>query len=194
MDSIYHSLHAVFRNTLLENNDPIEKLAELFRAQTFPKNSSLLLQGEAWDKVFFIEKGLVRLYFVTPDGEEYNKNFFAENTLLWPATPLTRKEESLFYIGTLEECKIHTTPYALFEKILKESGLWEKFTLPFCEKLVDQKISREYAFLMSDAKTRYLDFLQEQPDLARRLPDYHLASYLGMTNVTLSRIKKNLKN
>ena len=88
---------------------------------------------------------------------------------------------------------IWVADFALFQKQLMTIQRWEAFALPFAETLADQKINREYEFLMFDAEARYLSLLQQDPQLVRRVPDYHLASYLGMTNVTLSRVKRRCR-
>ena len=83
--------------------------------------------------------------------------------------------------------------FAPFQKHLMTLLCWEAFALPFAETLADQKFNREYEFLMLDAEARYLSLLQQDPQLVSRVPDYHLASYLGMTNVTLSRVKRRCR-
>lgn len=169
----------------------IKELSSLFKIETFQKNHTLLRQGDIWDKVFFVNKGLIRLYFVTTKGQEFNKNFFAEDSLIWAITDMIKSEPSLFFIDTLEESEILYCDYKEFKTILSKYDLFDKFKLPFYETLIDQKFTREYEFLEYDAKTRYKNFLEKYDSLHGRIPDYHLASYLGITNVTLSRIKKN---
>ncbi len=170
-----------------------QALLDYFRRRKFHKDVVLVHQGDRWNKVFFVERGIVRLFFDTPDGREFNKNFFMEGDFVWPATPATRRHPSLFSIATLETSYIWLADFAPFQKQLMTIQRWEAFALPFAETLADQKIHREYEFLMFDAKTRYLSLLQQNPQLVRRVPDYHLASYLGMTNVTLSRVKRRCR-
>ncbi len=171
----------------------LQALLGSFHRKTFYKDAVLVNQGDRWNKVYFVERGIVRLFFCTLDGREFNKNFFAEGNFLWPATPATRLRPSLFSIATLETSYIWLADFALFQQQLMTIQRWEAFALPFAETLADQKIYREYEFLMFDAKARYLSLLQQKPQLVRRVPDYHLASYLGMTNVTLSRVKRHCR-
>jgi CRP-like cAMP-binding protein len=176
---------------------PVEKLQallDIFHRHIFNKDVVLVNQGDRWNKVYFVERGIVRLFFNTPDGREFNKNFITEGNFFWPATPSTRLHPSLFSIATLEMSYIWAADFALFQKQLMTFERWEAFALPFTEVLADQKTNREYEFLMFDAEARYLSLLQQDPQLVRRVPDYHLASYLGMTNVTLSRIKRRCRS
>ena len=62
------------------------------------------------------------------------------------------------------------------------------------EAFAEEKFLREYEFLIHSPADRYLAFCKDHPALAERLPDYHLASYLGITNVSLSRIKSRIKS
>jgi len=173
--------------------EKLQALLDIFHRQIFDKDVVLVNQGDRWNKVYFVERGIVRLFFNTPDGREFNKNFFTEGNFFWPATPATRLHPSLFSITTLEMSYIWVADFALFQKQLMTIQRWEAFALPFAETLADQKINREYEFLMFDAKARYLSLLEQDPQLVRRVPDYHLASYLGMTNVTLSRVKRRCR-
>ena len=173
--------------------EKLQALLDIFHRHMFEKDVVLLNQGDPWAKVYFVEQGIVRLFFNTPDGREFNKNFFAEGNFFWPATPATSLHPSLFSIATLEMSYLWVADYVLFRKQLIALNRLESFTLPFAQALADQKINREYEFLMLDAEARYLSFLQKNPQFVRRIPDYHIASYLGMTNVTLSRVKSRCR-
>jgi CRP-like cAMP-binding protein len=173
--------------------EKLQALLDLFHRQVFEKDVVLVNQGDRWNKVYFVERGIVRLFFITLDGREFNKNFFAEGNFIWPAIPSARLHPSLFSIATLEMSHIWLADFAPFQKQLMTIQRWEAFALPFAETLADQKINREYEFLMFDAEARYLSLLEKDPQLVRRVPDYHLASYLGMTNVTLSRVKRRCR-
>ena len=175
------------------SDNRLQVLLNTFHKQVFHKDVVLLHQGNRFDKVYFVEQGIIRLFVTTRDGDEFNKNFFAEGHFLWPATPGTRLYPSLFSVATLETACIWVADFALFQKHLIAFKRWESFALIFTEALADQKFSREYEFLMLDAEERYLSLLQRDPQLVNRVPDYHLASYLGITNVTLSRIRSRCR-
>ena len=171
----------------------LQALLNVFHMHKFSKNVVLVNQGDLWTKVYFVDLGIVRLFINTPDGREFNKNFFSEGNFFWPATPMTRTRPSLFSIGTLEPSHIWIADFALFQKQLAAINRWEAFALLFAETLADQKFEREYEFLTFNAEERYLSLLKQAPQLVERIPDYHLASYLGITNVTLSRIRRRCR-
>lgn len=185
------------RETLKEKvfqNDPTKKeeltdLSTLFIERRYPRKQILVISGEKWDKVFFVHQGIIRLYYTDNEGKEFNKGFFHEGQLMWPVAPSARKNDSLFCIAALEDIKVSVCKFASFYSWLSRNGYWENFALPYAELFAEEKFLREYEFLVSSAAERYHKFCNEKPELAKRIPDYHLATYLGVTNVSLSRIK-----
>ncbi|PAU81791.1 Crp/Fnr family transcriptional regulator [Halovibrio salipaludis] len=178
--------------TLGSDADPslLYRLADGFTAQHFNKSEAVLLAGEQWHQVILIEQGMLRLCYCDQDGREFNKGFFHEGQLIWPIAPSARQAASLFSILCLEHCSIQVADFAWFKRHLEAAGSWSGFALPFTEWLAEEKFLREYEFLLYSALERYQRFRDQYPELAERIPDYHLASYLGMSNVTLSRLKR----
>ncbi len=170
----------------------IAELVANFKVATFDKNSPLLRAGDLWDKAFFVERGLLRLYYSTQQGKEFNKGFFAEDDFIWPMAPLAREQPSLFSIAAIEDTQVLWASFSDFQNILLQQKLWSDFALPYVEALVNQKFLREYQFLVHDAKSRYLYLMPELGSIFKRLTDYHIASYMGITHVALSRIKSQI--
>ena len=181
----------VFHNTAVVNQE-LDELSGLFMERKYPRKRSLVRAGEKWDKVFFIHQGIIRLFYTDPEGREFNKGFFCEGRLLWPVAPSARQSESLFTIAALEEITISVCRFSSFYSWLNRHGYWEAFALPYAEKFSEEKFMREYEFLLKSATERFQSFCSEHPEMAERIPDYHLATYLGITNVSLSRIKKSV--
>ena len=172
-------------------NEELDRIACLFIRKKYPRKVHLLTAGERWDRIFYIHDGLIRLFYADAEGREFNKGFFGENQLIWPVAPSARTEKSLFSIAALEDVEISVCHFDLFYSWLKERGHWERFALPYAEAFTERLFQREYEFLLSSATERYRRFCIAYPELVQRIADYHLASYLGITNVTLSRIKNS---
>ncbi|MEH0018132.1 MAG: Crp/Fnr family transcriptional regulator [Desulfobacter sp.] len=182
----------LFRDTRHRAGD-LAGLSDLFITRRYSSKSMLVNAGEKWETVYFIHKGLIRLFYTDKEGREFNKGFFRENHFLWPVAPSARKDDSLFSIVALEDIKVSVCRFDLFYSWLSQHGHWERFALPYAESFATEKFMREYEFLIHSATERYQNFCARDPDLAGRIPDYHLASYLGITNVSLSRIKKSIR-
>ena len=122
---------------------------------------------------------------------EFNKAFFWEDQLVWPVAPSARARDSLFSMAALDNITVSVCNFDTFYSWLTSNGHWERFALPYAESFAEQKFQREYEFLMNSATERFRSFCDEYPGLVNRIPDYHIASYIGITNVSLSRIKSS---
>lgn len=171
----------------------LELVKPQFRLKNYKRGEALLQQNQAWQQVYLIESGLIRLYFLRPDGKEFNKNFYHEGQLICPLTPKMQQQASLFSISCLENCKLWQCSATAFSETLQNQGVWNQFQSYFLSKLVDHKLQREHDLLSLSAKERYSQFCEHEPQLAARIPLLHLASYLGITDVSLSRLRHPTK-
>jgi len=183
-----------FREQLFQdmdiNQEALSGLLNFVTEKKYPRKTFLLDVGDKWDRLFYVHQGLIRLFYTDLQGREFNKAFFWEGHCIWPVAPRDRNERMLFSIAVLEEATILECPFQRLYTFLKEHGQWEAFALPFAETLVEQKFLREHDFLLLSAAERFKKFSETHPDIIYRVPDYHLASFLGITNVSLSRIKR----
>lgn len=163
-----------------------------FRPKQYKRGEALLRQNEIWQQVYLIESGLIRLYFLRPDGREFNKNFYREGQLICPLTNKMQTQPSLFGISCIENCIVWQCSAHSFIELLQNQQQWLVLQSHFLSKLVDHKLQREHDLLGLAAKERYADFCQREPDLAERVPLVQLASYLGVTDVSLSRLRQQL--
>ncbi len=167
--------------------------ASLFESHTHDKGAVLLHQGAIWDKAFLVEHGLIRMHLLGRDGKEFNKSFHAEGALICPITTDMECAPSLFAISVIEASVIWQAPATALRTGLAQSGAWESLRSKLMERLLTHKLQREHDLLTLDGTTRYQHLCQAHPQLAARVPLAHLASYLGLTDVSLSRIRRQLK-
>lgn len=175
------------------NQTALASLISQAGTMRYARKTALLNAGDSWDKLFYIHHGLIRLFYTSLEGRDFNKAFFWEGHCIWPVAPRDRNEGCLFSIAAVEDTTVLTLPFRGVQAVLTEQNQWEPFALPFAERLVEQKFLREHDFLLLSATERFKQFFERYPHIVTRLPDYHLASYLGITNVSLSRIKRTLK-
>ena len=169
--------------------DALRVLARGFTARQVGKGQALLHRGEPWRQALWIERGALRMYFSRRDGREFNKNFFLEGALLCPLTPAMWAEPSLFEIAAVESGRVWCAEATTWRERLSALNQWEPLRLELLTRLLNHKRQREHDLLTLDARRRYAAFSAREPRLAQRIPLLHLASYLGMTDVTLSRIR-----
>ncbi len=165
-------------------------LAPHVSASEFSRSAVLLSQGERWRWALLIERGLVRMHFVRRDGREFNKNFFAEGALVCPITPAMWTAPSLFGIACIETTRVWRCDEAHFRDVLGAYGMWAPLQRELLQRLLTGKLQREHDLLALDGRRRYDAFCRRFPALAERVPLVHLATYLGLTDVSLSRLRR----
>jgi len=140
---------------------------------------------------YFIIKGLVRFYYFTPEGKELNKGFYAEHNMVGNLSAMVLNERSRFVIETLEPSVLLQMPLDKAQLKTLDSGdsCWNRFFNYCCRMMLIRNERREAELLTLSAKERLQQFIKNCPDLWQRIPQYHIASYLGITPVALSKYK-----
>jgi len=168
-----------------------QAFVDLFICSSLKKGDNFISEGEKAHKIAFIKEGILRSYYISPKGEEYNKHFFLAGVFVAPLTSLVLKTPSSVYIGALENSSLLIADYNDIEKLYREKPILNRLGRILVEHAWIGKERRETQLIMSDAKDRYKAFRDEHPGLEQRIPQYHIASYLGITPVQLSRIRSS---
>lgn len=187
-----HNLRTAFEKLSVLPDSEWNYISGRLAARNYRAEEFLIRAGEPATEFFFIVKGLTRFFYVTPEGKEFNKFFALENELAgshW----YKMNAPCPYSVQAVEDTETIVMPAALIEEAYNRHPSWERIGRLFAERLSLMKELREKEFLLDPAEARYRRFLQEYPDLSRRIPQYHIASYLGITDVALSRIRKKMK-
>lgn len=163
------------------------------RACDFQSGEYLLRAGEVATEVFFLCDGLVRFFYLQDDGKEHNKSFAEQTQFAGALQAEFSPQPSRFYVQALEPVSALALSLDGLHTLYNESLDWANLGRRYMQTVVLRKSAREASFLLDSAEQRYLDFQQQYPGLAERLPLYHIASYLGITDVALSRIRRRLR-
>jgi len=159
----------------------LSKRTLVYRAGTIPQSYAYIFQG------------LIRCFVCDEKGNEYNKNFFDEGKFPGSMTALLTSTPSALAFEALEDSLIIEIDFSAYRKLMLEKNDLKLFQIYYLEKnWLLAKEAREIEIVQEDATARYLRFIDENPTLAERLPQYHIASHLGITPTQLSRIRKNL--
>ena len=156
----------------------------------FRKGAILLREGQYSSYGYFVIKGCIRTYYIV-DGAEKTTNFYTEAESLNPLCVVTKKP-SEYYVACVEDSIL------LVGNSDMESAIFEKFPRfeTLCRILSDEWLAKNKAefdaFKTSTPEKRYLDLLENRPDLLQRVPHYQLASYLGITPQSLSRLRSRI--
>lgn len=166
--------------------------ASHYELRVYERGALLARADAVMTHSFHIASGLVRLYYTTPDGTEHNKGFAAEGRLVGSAASKILGKPAGFDIQALEPTVALALPFAVADALLDRHPAWERLRRLALERLYLEKEQREREFLLCDAGERYRLFCERDPHLAARLPLLHIASYIGVTPVALSRIRRRL--
>lgn len=163
-----------------------------FDCARIPKDGFFVRAGDVPERLAFIAKGLFRVVFVSEKGDEKTLVFREEGRLISAFSPFLAKKPSWFSIQALEDSDlvligIDGTDWT------READCWKTIYAKYMEMLFVEKEEREREFLSEDAETRYRNFKKRYPLFEERIPQYCIASYLGITPVALSRIRSSMK-
>ncbi len=162
--------------------------------RTLEKNEILLHNDESCEHVYFCQSGLLRMYYTTEEGLDFNKSFITSNHFFTSYSSMILDLSSFFSIQAMEATEIAFFSKKTLDQLFLRHRCWETLGRKLVENLYVKKELKERQLLLHSAEERYRIFLSEFPDLEHRIPQYHIASYLGISPVSLSRIRKEMKS
>lgn len=161
---------------------------DIFR--TVKKGTILLSEGEYSNNGYFVLEGCLRTYYVI-DGEEKTTAFYTEMEGVTPNCVLT-KTSSKYYIASMEDSIISISNPNLEEEMFMKFPKFESLCRVLSEELLAKQQIDFDQFKTSSPEQRYRNVLEKRPDLIQRIPQYQLASFLGITPQSLSRLRARM--
>lgn len=167
-------------------------LTESARRLTPLAGDTLLRDGDRWKHLWWVASGAFRLYYLDREGQASNKNFYLDGAMFWPITPDLANHPVGFWVEALEASEVWALPWAAWQASTAGFTPWQQLERQVLAGLLQDKMRREQQFLQDTATARYQALMATHPDWTQRVPLKHLASYLGITDVALSRIRRRL--
>ncbi|WP_336702178.1 Crp/Fnr family transcriptional regulator [Chryseobacterium indologenes] len=159
----------------------------LLKEVTYPAKTILLEEGKISDKMFLVKNGALRVFFYQ-DGKELTLDFITENQAVSSFDSFLNGIPSDFVIETLEPATVYELHADTFQKLLEDQEFQRTF-YPLFYKRFSEINKRLISFLRDSPQKRYEQLLKNRPELLLRFPQHYIASYLGITSVSLSRIR-----
>ncbi|MEM7345241.1 MAG: Crp/Fnr family transcriptional regulator [Chloroflexota bacterium] len=191
IDRLQSQLRQAFTQWADLSDQQWETVATIFQERQVNARDFVSFPGDDTHELIFVGQGLLRFYYISAEGKETNKAFIAENEFAGPLASAMLGLPIYYGIQALESTTMLVAPFAQFTALYAQDLAFERLGRKLAEQLLVRKELRMRSMLEQNARERYLDFLQKQPTLVDRIPQYHLASYLGITEVSLSRLKNS---
>jgi CRP-like cAMP-binding protein len=183
-----------FRNKFPLTDEKWLKYTSYFNRMEVPAKTILLEEGEISKKLFIIEKGCIRVWF-NNNGKDLTTQFFFENQSVASIESFMKKFPSQAAVETIEPSVLWWISKNDLDKILEEI----KEIPELRDRLINMLFQRTFdymkyfvSFIKDSPTQRYLNLIEERPQIIQRVPQHYIASYLGVTTVHLSRIKSKL--
>ncbi|NRB53315.1 MAG: Crp/Fnr family transcriptional regulator [Saprospiraceae bacterium] len=171
-----------------------EELSALFSYVELKRGAYFVREGEYNDKLAFILDGALRAYYLDAKGDFYNKTFFIENTFAASLASILQDIPSFLNFDALVDTQMWQASYKQLTQLFDKHRCIERMVRKIIEyEWVIKKEQRELRLVLNDAAQRYAYFQEEYPGLENQIPQYHIASHLGITPIQLSRIRSQRK-
>lgn len=172
---------------------PLDLVSEIFnlaKKTNFPKNHLLHKEQTLCKHIYLINKGIARTFFYK-EGKDITVHIASEGELITAIDSVISLKKSRYNVELLEDSEIYAISYMELQSLLIKLPQYEKYMRLILEQLYAEGADRIEEFLFYSAKERYENLIKARPHIVNRVNLGHVASYLGMTQETLSRVRKN---
>ncbi|MES2108418.1 MAG: Crp/Fnr family transcriptional regulator [Bacteroidota bacterium] len=163
-----------------------------FKTRTVKKKEILLHEGDLSNRMYFVVKGCLRIYFIKDVGTEVTRRIIFENDASSSMVSFITENPSMEYIEAVMDSTLLYMDRTDFYRLVETLPAWEKFYRHQLEYAYVINTNRLMSFITNDATERYLQLLKENPEIIKRLPNRLVANYLNITQEGLSRLKSKL--
>jgi CRP-like cAMP-binding protein len=188
---MFETLYQYIRPFVSFTENEQQLLESAFSFRQVPKKFKLAAEGKVAKELYFIIKGLVRLYY-TKDGEEITGYIFKEYLFASSYDSFLRQVPGIQTLETLEDCDLLVITYNRLQQLYNELPKMHIVARKVAEQRFINAQLMLSSFILDSPEERYRKFEEQHGDLLLRVPHHIIASYLGITPVSLSRIRKRL--
>ena len=185
----------IFQNTyqhFLLSEEDIHQIASFHKIKTFSKDEIILAEGDVLDAYYLLEKGVVRAFVNDMDNNDITTEFFIDGDIVIIPSSLFQQIPSQETLQAVTDCEVWEIKYDDFQEVFRSiSGFAEWGRLWFTYQLFTLK-QRSLDMITESATNRYLKLSKEKPQILQQVPLKFIASFLGITDTSLSRIRKEI--
>jgi CRP-like cAMP-binding protein len=194
MSENFEILNQHLANFAALNNKDIIDSQPFWRTKKIAKGDFFNMQNVVCNDLGLVVKGIFRIYYNDPvTSEEKNIFFFSENQFIVSFRSFITRYPCYYYIEAMEDSEIIVIAYHDLNSLYDSHPNWGKFGRLLAELFFNYSQARTEEFLFNSPEERYIKMLDEHPNIVNRIPAYHISSYLGIANPSLSRIRKRIR-
>ena len=175
----------------IENNTHLP-LLQFATPKVMAASEIYIPEGKIFKKIFYIKKGILRNFFVTKSGEEKTIFFRWEGQIVAIPECIFDNQPTRQTWQALEDCELMDIDFDMVEKLSENNISLIKTRLGLAQKMLLEALKRVESFVLDKPEERYQKLIREKPEIIKRVADKHIASFIGVTPVSLSRIRKRL--
>ncbi|OIN55681.1 Crp/Fnr family transcriptional regulator [Arsenicibacter rosenii] len=190
---MHEQLSRYINRQIKVSEEELNTILSYFRPLTLTKNELVVTHGQTSQRTYFVGKGCLRVFFIDDKGQEATRYFAFENQFATALVSFITGEASEEFIQATELTKLLYISHHDFYHLLDTIPQWEKFYRYYLENAYVNNTKRLMSFLVQDAAEKYRMLLAENPVIVRRLSNKLVASYLNISQETLSRLKAKVK-
>ncbi|MFD2164572.1 Crp/Fnr family transcriptional regulator [Paradesertivirga mongoliensis] len=170
------------------NDEEWQAMEKCLSIKRLRKNEHFLLEGEVCYRMGFVTEGFTRLYFLV-DGEEVTKDFCFENNFTGSVASFQTQRPAQFNVVAMEDTTLITFGFSPLQSLVEKYHCWSNFIRIVLGYFAIRKENREISFLLNSAEQRYMGLVADNPQILQRVALKYIASYLGLSPETVSRIR-----
>lgn len=182
------------RDKMLVKAVDLPNLTQMITRKNVKKGEFLLTEGQICKHIIFVEQGLLRFYSIDEEGKEHILQFAPENWFLSDRGSIYFNQPSSYFIAAIEDSTVALLDQYFVERASDLSPEFRNYNEYLLQNHIRHLQNRVNLLIGATAEQRYLVFMELYPDLMRRVPQWMIASYLGITPESLSRVRKELTN
>jgi CRP-like cAMP-binding protein len=171
------------------SDDDFQHIAAMMHEKHFNRGEVILREGQVCKEYYFIFKGCIRS-FGLEDGKEKNVKFFFEDDTACSFASFRNQEPSPFYLIAMEDSVVYYSTKAEATPVFDKGASLQTLLFRFFQQLYFNEEQHSNSFKLMSPEERYNFLLEHKPEYLQRIPVMHLASYLGISRETLTRIRK----
>lgn len=181
----------IFKNLELKDLSAIFKLVKIKKLKV---GEIFIHQGEYYKKITYIKRGLIRAYLFKDNGDEITTLIRWEDQFISSHDSILFNEPSRYFYQAVENTILLEVDYDIVQSFMARNPKLEVGRIHFLKKMLGETIVKVETFILLTPEERYLQFIKDKPNIINRIPSKYIATLLGITPVSLSRIRGRIAN